>query len=64
MISKFKSEKSNKNKYKCNAVLKKKQGKKEMKIGMMPVTFPLNVCLLILRPYTCGLHNSFRKEYS
>ena len=44
--TKFKSEKSNKNKHKNNVVLKENK-KKYIKIDMMSVSGPLSTCLLI-----------------
>ena len=49
--SKLKSEKSNK-KHKCNIVLKENKKKKEIKIDMMSVTWPLDIYLLILCKHT------------
>ena len=46
--SKFKSEKSKKNKRK-NRSFKRKWEKKDIKINTMCVTWPLNICLVILR---------------
>ena len=60
--SKFKSEESNKNKHKSDVVLKI-NNKKSIKIDMMSVTWPLNICLLILCVRTCEHCNSFIKKY-
>ena len=49
--SKF-NEKSNKNKHKINVVLKEIE-KKTIKIVMMSVMWPLDICLLNLRIGTC-----------
>ena len=48
--SKFKSEKSNK-KHKSNVILKENEKKKDIKIDMVSVMWPLNICLLGIR--TC-----------
>ena len=52
MKSKFKRDKSKKSKHK-NFSFKRKQGKEDIKIDMMGVTAPLNICLLILFIRTC-----------
>ena len=52
MKSKFKRDKSKKSKHK-NFSFKGKQEKEDIKIDMMGVTTPLNICLLILFILTC-----------
>ena len=54
--SKFKSEKSNKIKHKCNVVLKENK-KKTLKQTCL--LCDLNICLLVLRMRTCEHYNSF-----
>ena len=58
MKSKFKSEKSNKNKHQFNLVLKEKD-KKDIEIDMVSVMCPLNICLHILHICTCQNYDSF-----
>ena len=62
--SKFKSEKSNKNKHESNVVLKENKKEEKRHLNRDVCYMTLNICLLILRVHTCEHYNSFKIKYN
>lgn len=58
----LKARKVTKNKHKNNAVLNENE-KRQIKIDIMSVTWPLNSCILILHINTCEHYNNFMTKY-